>query len=77
MLMKQNVNNDVTNRDRGVGGGGAEGHVPPPQYFEYYKDFNSKKKCLVPPQYWVTNGAPPISKLLRGPWRKIRLLPAS
>ena len=22
---------------------------------------------LVPPQYWVTNGAPQISKLLRGP----------
>ena len=44
-------------RDRGVGG---QGGTCPLNIFKIIELQCRKKKCLVPPpQYWVTNGAPP------------------
>ena len=40
---------------------GGEGFTP--QYFQNYKDLVRKSVlCPPPPQYWVTNGAPPQSQ---------------
>ena len=57
------------------GGRGPKRHVPP-IYLKLLHVRVSKKKVFVspphlpPPQYRVTNGAPPISKLLHSLWEK-------
>ena len=40
----------------GGGRGGVGGHVPPPLLLELQRV--SQKRCLVPPKYRITNGAP-------------------